>query len=131
MARRILFVCRENAGRSQMAEAFLRRIAPHLEAASAGTVPRSELDPTVVQAMMEDGIDMSRHSPKMLTDRMTEGSIVVNMGCTGQDSCPALMMQGAVEWNIEDPRGKEIAGVRRIRSQVRDHVMQLVERLDS
>jgi arsenate reductase len=82
-----LFVCVENAGRSQMAEAFAKNYG--LKAASAGTVPASEVNLTVVQAMKEKGIDLSANTPKMLTsDMVNEASLVITMGCSVEEACP-------------------------------------------
>jgi protein-tyrosine-phosphatase len=124
----VLFVCVENAGRSQMAEAFARTHG--LKASSAGTVPAAKVNPIVVQAMREKGIDVSQNSPKMLTNDMIEKSnLVVTMGCSVEEVCPrpmlAKMQKKLVDWNLSDPKGKPIAEVRRIRDEIERRVIEL------
>ena len=124
----ILFVCVENAGRSQMAEAFARNRG--LSATSAGTVPPTHINPTVVQAMKEKGIDIASNKPKMLTTKMIEDAdIVVTMGCSIEAACPrpmlAQMQKKLVDWNLEDPKGKPIQKVRSIRDDIEARVSQL------
>jgi len=121
----ILFVCVENAGRSQMAEAFARRAG--LDASSAGTVPSSKVDPLVVRAMKEKGIDLESNKPKILTSGMIEeASLVVTMGCSVEEACPrpmlAQMQKKLVDWNLEDPKGKSIEQVRVIRDEIEKRV---------
>jgi protein-tyrosine-phosphatase len=100
-SKKILFVCVENAGRSQMAEGFLRKYAPKFEVISAGTKPNSQLNPTVVEVMKEIGIDIKKQTPKELTDEMVSSSIIVNMGCMDKDSCPSLFVKDVIDWNIK------------------------------
>ena len=124
----LLFVCVHNAGRSQMAEAFAKKYG--MKASSAGTVPASELNPTVVQAMKEKGIDLSSNNPKMLTSKMIkEASLVVTMGCSVEEACPrpmlAQMQKKLVDWNLPDPKGKSIAEVRKIRDEIEKRVTEL------
>jgi protein-tyrosine-phosphatase len=124
----VLFVCVENAGRSQMAEAFARRHG--LKASSAGTIPAAGVNPVVVQAMREKGIDISQNSPKMLTNKMIDAaSLVVTMGCSVEEVCPrpmlAKMQKKLVDWNLSDPKGKPIAEVRRIRDDIESRVIEL------
>ncbi len=123
----VLFVCAENAGRSQMAEAFFEAMAPAgVAAASAGTRPGDRVDPAVAAAMAEVGIDMSSRAPKRLTDDMLRSaSRVVGMGCAAGQGCPAPPA-GAADWGIEDPRGLPIEDVRRIRDEIRRRVAALV-----
>lgn len=130
MPKRILFVCVENAGRSQMAEGFLRKYAPYIEVESAGTHPKSELDPIVVQAMKEIGIDITQQKPKELTDDMIAQSTTVNMGCMDKETCPALFVKDVVDWNIPDPKGKDIAQVREIRDQIKHQVLEFLKNLE-
>lgn len=130
MPKRILFVCVENAGRSQMAEGFLRKYAPHIEVESAGTHPKSELNPIVVQAMKEIGIDITQQKPKELTDDMIAQSTTVNMGCMDKETCPALFVKDVVDWNIPDPKGKDIAQVREIRDQIKHQVLEFLKNLE-
>lgn len=117
-----------NAGRSQMAEAFAKKYG--LKATSAGTVPASEVNPTVVQAMKEKGIDLSSNTPRMLTSEMiNEASLVVTMGCSVEEACPkpmlAQLQKKLVDWDLPDPKGKPLAGVRKIRDEIEKRVMEL------
>ncbi len=128
--RKLLFVCVHNAGRSQMAEALANRYG--LKASSAGTVPASKVNPIVVQAMKEIGIDLSSRTPKMLTVEMiNEASLVVTMGCSVEEVCPrpmlARMQKKLVDWNLPDPEGKSIDDVRKIRDEVEMRVKQLTK----
>ena len=124
----ILFVCVENAGRSQMADAFARMHG--LTSASAGTVPAAKVNPVVVQAMREKGVDISQNSPKMLTnDLIDKADLVVTMGCSVEEVCPrpmlAKMQKKLVDWNLSDPKGKPIEEVRRIRDDIEERVIEL------
>ena len=108
--KKVLFVCVENAGRSQIAEGFFKKLAPsEYEGISAGTKPVSEINPLVVQAMKEVDIDISDNKSKLVTNEMIEESdSVVNMGCMDKESCPALFVEDVADWDIEDPKGKSI-----------------------
>lgn len=127
----VLFVCVENAGRSQMAEAFFRKYAPaNFNVVSAGTVPSSQLNPIVVQVMKEVGIDMTQQSPKQLSNEMIENSSkTINMGCMDKESCPALFVNDVLDWNISDPKEKSIDDVRKIRDQILKEVLELIQSL--
>jgi protein-tyrosine-phosphatase len=129
----ILFVCVENAGRSQMAEGFFRKYAPKgFVAVSAGTRPAGEINPLAVQAMKEAGIDISRQKSKIITDDMIRGSAkAVNMGCMDQAECPLLFLNNPVDWGVEDPKGKPIEKVRLIRDDIERRVKELVRDLES
>lgn len=128
---KILFVCVENAGRSQMAEAFFKKYAPKkFQALSAGTNPSDEINPIVVQAMKEVGIDISQ-KPKSLSNEMIDESFqTVNMGCMNKDECPALFVNDVLDWNIEDPKGKSVDEVRIIRDQIKSKILELVKQLE-
>jgi len=130
-SKKILFVCVENAGRSQMAEGFFRKLAPtRYEPQSAGTKPIDEINPLAVEVMKEVGIDITKQKPKMLSDDMIKNSYkVVNMGCMDKESCPALFMNNQIDWNIEDPKGKPIERVRKIRNEIEIEVKELVANL--
>jgi protein-tyrosine-phosphatase len=130
--KKILFVCVENAGRSQMAEGFFRKYAPKgYEAISAGTKPTHEINPIAVEAMKEVGIDLSKQEPKVLTNEIIKESILnVNMGCMDKAECPAVFMKRSVDWNIEDPKGKSIEQVRKIRNNIELKVRQLCKTLE-
>jgi arsenate reductase (thioredoxin) len=126
----ILFVCVENAGRSQMAEAFARKQG--MRASSAGTVPSSKVNAVVVQAMKEKGIEIGSSTPKMLTSEMIrEASIVVTMGCSVEEACPrpmlAQMQKKLVDWDLPDPKGRSIEEVREIRDEIERRVTELSE----
>jgi arsenate reductase (thioredoxin) len=125
---KILFVCVENAGRSQMAEAFARKLG--LTASSAGTVPSPKVNPIVVEAMKEKGLDIASNHPKMLTTKMiNDASLVVTMGCSIEAACPrpmlAQMQKKLIDWNLEDPKGKPIEKVRTIRDDIERRVARL------
>jgi len=128
--KKILFVCVENVGRSQMAEAFFRKYMPKgFEAISAGTNPGTQVNPIVLQAMKEIGIGIENKIPKHLSSEMLDDSIAVNMGCMDKESCPALFMKNVLDWNIPDPKGKSIDEVRKIRDQIEIKVKELVKNI--
>jgi len=127
----VLFVCIENVGRSQMAEGFFREYAPKFEVVSAGTEPKSELNPIVVETMKEMGIDITNQKPKLLSNEMLEDSVkTVNMGCIDQETCPSLFVKDLLEWSIADPKGKTIEEVRKIRDQTKSKVLDLIKKLE-
>ena len=126
-AKSVLFVCIENAARSQMAEAFFRKYMPTgYLVISAGTRPAGEINSIVAQAMNEIGIDISKQKSKVLTEDMIRNADVrVNMGCMEKEACPTLFIHNLVEWEIEDPKGKSIEKVREIRDYIEQAVRQL------
>ena len=128
MTEDILFVCVENAGRSQMAEAFFRKFTENrFNVISAGTSPSKELNPIVVQVMKEIGIDMNSQNPKMLSESMISNSFkTVNMGCIDKESCPGLFVKDVIDWNIPDPKEKTIEQIREIRDQIKSEVLNLI-----
>jgi len=127
----ILFVCIENAARSQMAEGFFRHSAPKgYQASSAGTKSVSELSPLAVQVMREAGIDISHQKSKDITgDVIQNAAIIVNMGCMEKESCPTLFLHNLIDWNVEDPKGKSVDQVREIRDEIERRVKELVTSL--
>jgi protein-tyrosine-phosphatase len=127
----ILFVCVENAGRSQMAEGFFRKHAPDgFEPISAGTKPTSQVNPVVVQVMDEVGISISQQKPKEITEDMMRNSTkIVNMGCMDKSFCPTLFIPNLIDWGIEDPKGKPIEQIRKIRNDIEQRVIHLVTSL--
>jgi len=129
MPKNILFVCVENAGRSQMAEAFFKKYAgDKFDAVSAGTSPSFKLNPLVIQVMKEIGIDMTAQFPKELSDSMiTNSSKTVNMGCMDKESCPTLFVNDVLDWNISDPKEKSIEQVRIIRDQIKNKILTLID----
>jgi arsenate reductase len=125
----ISFVCVENAGRSQMAQAFAEKYG--LKASSAGTVPAARVDPTAVDAMKEKGIDISKNVPKTLTPEMiNRASLVVTMGCSVEEVCPrpmlAQMQKKLVDWNLKDTKGKPLEEVRGMRDEIEQRVKDLL-----
>jgi arsenate reductase (thioredoxin) len=130
--KKILFVCIENAGRSQMAEGFFKKYAPKgYEAISAGTKPTPAINPIVVQVMKEINIDISNQKPKVLTSETIQNtSMNVNMGCMNKTECPAVFMKNSIDWNMEDPQGKSIEKVREIRDDIQLKVMRLCKTLE-
>lgn len=129
----VLFVCVENAGRSQMAEAFFKKYAKNqFNVISAGTSPSSHLNPIVVSVMNELGIDLENQKPQLLSSSMIENSNkTVNMGCMDKESCPSLFVKDVDDWNIEDPKGKSIEDVRKIRDQIKNDVLNLLNSIES
>jgi arsenate reductase (thioredoxin) len=123
----MLFVCVENAGRSQMAEGFFRKYAPEgYEPVSAGTKPVSQINPLAIQVMDEIGIDISKQKSKDLTEDMIRNSDkVINMGCMDKDFCPTLFIPKVIDWGIEDPKGKPIEQVREIRDEIARRIKEL------
>ena len=130
--KKILFVCVENAGRSQIAEGFFSKYAPKgYEAISAGTKPTLAINPIAVEVMKEVGIDLSKQKPKVLTNEIIQDSVLnVNMGCMDKTECPAVFMKNSVDWNVEDPKGKSIEQVREIRDEIEKKVQQLCKNLE-
>jgi len=104
----VLFVCVENAGRSQMAEGFFRKYAPKgYSSVSAGTKPSGEINSLAIQVMKELGIDISKQNSKIIIEEMIKNSSIrVNMGCMDKELCPTLFIHNLLEWRIEDPKGK-------------------------
>ena len=132
MSQTVLFVCIENAGRSQMAEGFFRKYTPGgYVALSAGTTPTEKINPLAIQAMKEIGIDIADQKPKVLTDEMIRrSSKIVNMGCMDSQSCPALFVNNMIEWSIPEPKNKPIDEVRKIRDEIEIRIMEFVATLD-
>ena len=128
--RKVVFVCVHNSGRSQMAEAFLNHLAQGRAAAiSAGTTPVARVNPTVIAAMREASIDISRQKPKMLTTEMLQGAErVITMGCSVEEACPAARVP-TEDWDLDNPEGKPIVQVRQIRDQIKNKVEELIREL--
>jgi protein-tyrosine-phosphatase len=128
----ILFVCVENAGRSQMAEAFFRKYASKkFNVISAGTIPSTQLNPLVVKVMQEIGINLDDQQPKLLSNNMIENSFkTINLGCMDKESCPSLFVNDVLDWNISDPKEKTLDDVRKIRDTIKTEVMNLINSLE-
>ena len=125
----VLFVCTHNAGRSQMAAALLARdAAGRVRVTSAGSQPASQLNPAVVEAMAEIGLDISGEYPKPLTgEKVRAADVVITMGCG--DACPVYPGKRYEDWDLPDPAGLDLAAVRPIRDAIRDRVRALVSEL--
>ncbi|KAK9473865.1 phosphotyrosine protein phosphatase I superfamily [Dipodascopsis tothii] len=126
----VLFVCVHNAGRSQMAAAYLQHLAGRsIDVRSAGSAPGEVINPIVLVAMKEDGIDISKNVPKLLTHEAVEvADIVITMGCG--DACPYYAGKRYIDWKVEDPAGQDLKTVIKIRNEIRRRVQELVQELD-
>ncbi len=122
----VLFVCVHNAGRSQMAAAYLQHLSGgRVEVRSAGSAPADTVNPAVVQAMLEEGIDISAETPKVLTDDAVIASdVVVTMGCG--DACPFYPGKRYEDWVLDDPAGQGVDSVRPIRDEIRRRIEELI-----
>jgi arsenate reductase len=125
----VLFVCVHNAGRSQMAAAFLSHLSEgRIEVRSAGSAPVDSVNPAAVEAMAEVGIDMSTEIPKVLTTEAVQDSdVVITMGCG--DACPFFPGKRYEDWKLEDPAGQGVDGVRPIRDEIRERIENLISEL--
>lgn len=127
--KRLLFVCVENAGRSQMAEAFANHYGKgKLVASSAGVKLSDRVNPLVIEVMKEKGIDISANKPKLLTPAMVaEADQTITMGCSVEKFCPAPLARNVIDWNLEDPKGKPIQKVREIRDEIERKILTLLD----
>jgi arsenate reductase len=125
----VVFVCVHNAGRSQMAAGFLRHLAGDaVTVGSAGSEPAEALNPTVLAAMAEKGIDLSGARPRRLTrETLERADVVVTMGCG--DTCPVIPERRYEDWPVDDPAGRSLAEVRLIRDDVEARVLTLIQEL--
>ncbi len=126
----VLFVCVHNAGRSQMAAAYLEALGGgQVEVRSAGSAPADQVNPSAVEAMAEEGIDLTAASPKVLTPEAVKASdVVITMGCG--DACPIFPGKRYEDWELEDPAGKGVESVRPIRDDIKRRVLELLASLD-
>jgi len=124
-----LFVCVHNAGRSQMAAGYLTALARgKIDVRSAGSQPGDQVNPVAIQAMAEEGIDISTQNPKILTTESVQVSdVVITMGCG--DACPIFPGKRYEDWELDDPDGKGIDAVRRVRDDIRGRVEKLITEL--
>jgi arsenate reductase (thioredoxin) len=124
----VLFVCVHNSGRSQIAEAFFNQMAQgKAKAISAGSQPADKVNPTVVKAMQETGIDISHNKPRLLTLKMMDGiDLAITMGC--ENACPYTTVETR-DWGLEDPQDKPIEQVRKIRDEIKVMVGELVKEM--
>ena len=125
----VLFVCVHNAGRSQMAAGLLHKLAgDSVTVRSAGSEPAEHLNPRVVEAMKEIGVDISAELPKPLTGNMVKAAdVVITMGCG--DACPIYPGKRYEDWQLDDPAGQDLEAVRRIRDEIDERVQRLVGEL--
>ncbi|WP_455356345.1 arsenate reductase ArsC [Streptomyces sp. SYSU K217416] len=125
----VLFVCVHNAGRSQMAAAWLTHLAgDRVEVRSAGSAPADRVNPAAVEAMREAGIDITAETPKILTvDAVRASDVCITMGCG--DTCPVFPGKRYLDWTLEDPAGQGVAAVRPIRDEIRKLVEGLIEEI--
>ena len=123
---RVLFVCRQNAGRSQISQAlFMRAAGGRHEARSAGTTPSEHVHPVVIEVMDEVGIDLRPQTPKRLTTELAQwADVVVTMGCG--DECPFIPGKRYIDWDLPDPKGKPLAEVRAIREDIKQRINALL-----
>jgi len=127
--REVLFVCVHNAGRSQMAAGLVKlRSRGRVHVRSAGSAPADEINPAVIEAMKEIGVDMSEEFPKPLTDEVVKAAdVVITMGCG--DACPIYPGKKYEDWELDDPAGEDLETVRRIRDEVDQRVRALIGEL--
>ena len=127
--KKILFVCVENAGRSQMAEAFANKYGiGKFTISSAGNKPAEKVNPIVVEVMQEKGIDLSMNKPKLITAKMAlDADLIVTMGCNDQGICPGPFFKPTIEWKLDDPKGKTIEKVREVRDEIERKVQRLIK----
>ncbi|MER6167181.1 arsenate reductase ArsC [Streptomyces violaceorubidus] len=125
----VLFVCVHNAGRSQMAAAFLTHLAgDRVQVRSAGSAPADTVNPAVVEAMAEVGVDIAAEVPKVLTtDAVQASDVVITMGCG--DTCPVLPGKRYLDWDLPDPAGRGVAAVRPIRDEIEKRIRGLVDEI--
>ena len=126
----VLFVCVHNAGRSQMAAGYLRALAgDRVRVLSAGSEPADRINPVAVEAMAEEGIDITAEVPTILTtESVAESDVVITMGCG--DACPIFPGKRYEDWVLDDPAGAELDDVRRIRDEIRTRITALIGELD-
>jgi protein-tyrosine-phosphatase len=127
----VLFVCVHNAGRSQMAAGYLQALAgDRIEVLSAGTEPKDQVNPSAIEAMAEEGIDIGSNVPKVLsTETVQNSDYVITMGCG--DTCPFFPGKTYLDWPLNDPAGKGVAEVRPIRDEIKAKVQALIAEIDA
>ena len=125
----VLFVCVHNAGRSQMAAGYLQHLAgDRIEVMSSGSAPKDQINPVAAEVMLEEGIDISRNEPKILTDEQVQASdVVITMGCG--DACKFYPGKRYEDWELADPAGQDADAVRVIRNDIRQRIEKLISEL--
>lgn len=128
--KKIVFICVENARRSQMAQGFAEVFGGEkVEVYSAGSIPSSQIDPIVIEVMKEKGIDVSGRRPKGLNELPPiEMDYLITMGC--EETCPAVLAKRVIEWQIPDPKGKPIEVFREVRDMIEDKIRVLLAQID-
>jgi len=128
--KKFVFVCVQNAGRSQMAAAFARQYGgDEIEVVSAGTKPAKKVHPEVVNVMKEKGIDLVGVKPQLVTNALLKGAtVIVTMGCGADDFCPVYLLRTVEDWHLEDPHGQPLDKVREIRDEIERRVQELLSR---
>lgn len=126
----VIFLCVHNAGRSQMAMGWMQHLADdHIEVMSGGSDPGSQVNPSAVAAMEEVGIDISSSYPKPWTDEtLGAADVIVTMGCG--DACPVIPGKRYLDWELDDPAGKDVAEVRPVRDEIEQRVRGLMDQLE-
>ena len=129
MPKTVLFVCVHNAGRSQMAAGFMKAIGKEkVKVLSAGSMPKDQINPVAVEVMKEVGIDISNNQPKILTtESVKESDVVITMGCG--DACPIFPGKRYEDWQLEDPAGKDLESVRKIRDEIKSRIEVLLSEI--
>ena len=132
---KVAFVCVQNAGRSQMATAFAERERAtrdvDVDIVTGGTMPADHVHESVVRAMREEGFDLSDRTPREVTpEELGECDVVVTMGCSAEDVCPATFSGENRDWGLDDPDDLDAEGVRRVRDEIRDRVAALFDELE-
>ncbi|MCK9572009.1 MAG: arsenate reductase ArsC [Candidatus Omnitrophica bacterium] len=127
--KKVLFVCVENACRSQMAQGYARQLGKGiLEAYSAGSRPSCAVNPSAIKVMQEDGVDLSVYKPKGFNELPVKNfDYSITLGC--QDSCPLVPAQEHIQWQIEDPKGRDLDFFRFVRANIKDQVQKLIRRI--
>ena len=125
----VLFVCVHNAGRSQMAAGFMQSLGKDkVNVLSAGSMPKDQINPVAVEVMKEVGIDISNNQPKILTtESVKESDVVITMGCG--DACPIFPGKRYEDWQLEDPAGKDLETVRKIRDEIKSRIETLISEI--
>ena len=125
----VLFVCVHNAGRSQMAAGFMQNLGKDkVNVLSAGSMPKDQINPVAVEVMKEVGIDISNNQPKILTtESVKESDVVITMGCG--DACPIFPGKRYEDWQLEDPAGKDLETVRKIRDEIKSRIEALLSEI--
>ncbi|WP_345763698.1 arsenate reductase ArsC [Diaminobutyricibacter sp. McL0608] len=122
----VLFVCVHNAGRSQMAAGYMQALSGgKVQVLSAGSEPKEQINPIAIRAMAEEGIDIANNVPKILTtEAVRDSDVVITMGCG--DTCPIFPGKRYEDWEFEDPAGKDITVVRRVRDDIKVRIQELL-----